>query len=114
MIRTGSYYNPAAPGWGVLVTPAQGGNAIVVGVYYHEDGGRAKWLVGSGPADSHTFDLFETTCIGFPSIAPVTTRFGTINFVASDFGTQYEVTIADERLQVSPPPPQWKAQMVLL
>lgn len=112
-IPTGTYFDPANPGWGLCISPAQGGNAIAIGMFFHIGENKREWLFASGLPNDGVFPVYRTSASAFPS---GNAQGGELagNLILEWLGESLRVHFSWTGLDVSPPPPGIDATLIAL
>ncbi|HFC30416.1 MAG TPA: hypothetical protein ENJ44_05175 [Oceanospirillales bacterium] len=99
--RTGIWYSPSQPGWGVTV--ATQGNTEVLVNYLYDNNGQPYWVLGSGSRSDNSRDLsyFNAFCPHCPSVDVTSSVVGSqqISYSSSENATLNNVSIQTNNTQ---------------
>jgi YVTN family beta-propeller protein len=104
--RTGTWYDPMDPGWGLSLYSEGGVRAAVV--YFYDGEQQPRWVLGQAPADSGTrlpMSSFRGFC---PACAAVPATTGDGGYIELTFDAARRATIVTDVFHAPQSPAHWR------
>jgi hypothetical protein len=104
--RTGTWYDPLDPGWGLSLYSEGGAQAAVM--YFYDVDDQPRWVLGQAPAGSGT-RLAMSSFRGFcPACAAVPTTSSDGGFVELRFDAARRATLVSDVFDATSPQARWR------